>query len=194
VLHQRQLGLSAQGHAVAADQRLHAGAVHSRQADAAGLEELQRVALHQQQSGIQLGDALPGLAPAKQLQVERRQHLARGLGLAPALRRAAVIGEQGIEMLLQALHHIGAMARPKQRHQQQRRPPLASGQPHGPGPRRLLRQVQPGAEGQAERGVFEQLQRHGRPSCASSILPGRCRLYADLWQAPAPLKVAASSL
>ena len=51
---------------------------------------------------------------------------------------------------------------------------------------------QPGAEGQVDRRVFEQLQCHDRLSCASSILPGRCRLYADLWQTPRALMVAGS--
>ncbi|MNE78151.1 hypothetical protein D3C80_1745270 [compost metagenome] len=154
MLDQRQLSLAAQG-IVAPHQGVQRFALETHQADRTSLEELRFAVLHQQQAGAQLRNALTGLAAAKQLQVERRQHLSRRLGLAPTLGGAGIVGEERVQIMPQHLHHVGAGAPPEQGDQQQRRAALAPRHPGRPSPGRLAGQVQAVPLGQAQGGVFQ---------------------------------------
>ncbi|MNF68729.1 hypothetical protein D3C84_505950 [compost metagenome] len=154
VLDLRQLGLAAQG-IVTAHQGMQRLLLEAQQADRTRLEELRLAVLHQQQTCAQLGHALPGLAAAEQLQVERRQHLPRRLGLAPALRSAGVVGEEGVQVISQHLHHVGAGASPEQGYQQQWRTAPAPRHPGRTAPCRLAGQIPAVPQSQAHGGVFQ---------------------------------------
>lgn len=178
VLDQRQLRAATQRLA-APSQALQAALAITQQADGAALEKVHASGMDQQQPRRQLEHArLAFAAPAIELHVQRSQDLPRRLRFRPTLGGTGVVGEQGVEMAFDGLHHVGATASPEQRQEKRRSPSGARREPFGANPRGLPREVAPGAQGETERWLGKRLECHRTPFPARNFSCS-CRLYAD---------------
>lgn len=178
VLDQRQLRAATQRLA-APSQALQAALAITQQADGAALEKVHAPGMDQQHPRRQFEHARLAFAtPAIQLHVQRSQDLPRRLRFRPTLGRTGVVGEQGVEMAFEGLHHVGATAPPEQRQEKRRGSSGARGEPFAAGPRGLPRQVASGAQRETERWLGKSLECHRTPFPARNFSCS-CRLYAD---------------